>query len=360
MWSLAVVSFVLGYICILLIGSHEYFQGTVVERWHYALTDGVCDFLEQAINRVCGRRGNAFLEATEAACCQGSNPIGQVFFGILFIGCYLGVHTEIFPMLENTPGFSTWHRYTGGLTAVIVLYFFFLVCYCDPGKINESNLDAHLALYPPDGILFPEPPQHCSTCIQLKPGRSKHCNATKSCVARFDHWCIWINNAVGLYNTRWFLCFLFSTAAACLYGAVLGGNLIAADMREKGAWSKEWIEPRTRNKVYLGDHWGLVFQFVLSRYSMGAAMSVFLGVAFWIVLGFTGLQIYRIKIGMTTNESWKIKEMRSAGAVVATRSGNGLSPSYSHYNRGWRRNFAEIMFPKYYLLQSLRDKDKDG
>ncbi|KAG7672994.1 hypothetical protein NADE_001206 [Nannochloris sp. 'desiccata'] len=202
-------------------------------------------------------------------------------------------------MLENTPGFSTWHRYTGGLTAVIVLYFFFLVCYCDPGKINESNLDAHLALYPPD-------------------------------------------------------------AAACLYGAVLGGNLIAADMREKGAWSKEWIEPRTRNKVYLGDHWGLVFQFVLSRYSMGAAMSVFLGVAFWIVLGFTGLQIYRIKIGMTTNESWKIKEMRSAGAVVATRSGNGLSPSYSHYNRGWRRNFAEIMFPKYYLLQSLRDKDKDG
>lgn len=46
MWSLAVVSFFLIYICILLIGSHEYFQGTVVERWHYALTDGVCDVLE--------------------------------------------------------------------------------------------------------------------------------------------------------------------------------------------------------------------------------------------------------------------------------------------------------------------------
>jgi hypothetical protein len=144
---------------------------------------------------------------------------------------------------------------------------------------------------------------------------------------------------------------------------VLGGKLIAADMRHKGAWSREWIEPRTKKKVYLGDKWGLVLQFVLSRYSMGAAVSVFLGVAFWIVLGFTGLQLYRVIIGMTTNESWKIKEMRSAGDVVVNSSGNGGAGGSSlsfHYNRGWRRNFAEVMFPKYYLLQSLRNKDKDG
>ena len=46
MWSLAVLSFVLGYIVLLLIGSHDCFQGTIVERWHYALTDGLCDVLE--------------------------------------------------------------------------------------------------------------------------------------------------------------------------------------------------------------------------------------------------------------------------------------------------------------------------
>ncbi len=249
--------------------------------------------------------------------------------------------------------------------AVVVLYFFFLVCYTDPGKINETNIAAHLALYPPDGVIFPLRIQHCSTCIQLKPGRSKHCNATKACVARFDHWCIWVNNAVGLYNTRWFLCFLLSTTGACLYGAVLGAQLIAADMRKKGAWTREWIEPRSKNPVHLGDKWSFVLQFVLSRYSMGAAVSVFLGIAFWIVLGFTALQMYRITIGMTTNESWKIKEMRAAGIEVnsggrAGRGGDGRSSLPYHYNRGWRRNFAEIMFPKYYLLQSLRDKDKDG
>ncbi len=237
-----------------------------------------------------------------------------------------------------------------------VLYLFLLVSYCDPGKINESNLDAHLALYPPDGVIFPSRPRHCSTCLHLKPGRSKHCNATKACVARFDHWCIWINNAVGLYNTRWFLCFLLATAAACLYGAVLGLKLIIADMRLRGAWSREWIEPRTKKPVHLGDKWGYVLQFILSRYSFCGAVSVFLGLAFWIVLGFTALQLYRIAIGMTTNESWKIKEMRAAGVTVNTA---GSSLPY-HYNRGWRRNFAEVLFPHYYLLQSLRDKDKDG
>lgn len=238
--------------------------------------------------------------------------------------------------------------------AVLVLYFFLLVSYCDPGKINQANLAAHLALYPPDGIIYPLPPQHCITCTQLKPGRSKHCNATKACVARFDHWCIWVNNAVGLYNTRWFLCFLFSTAAACLYGAVLGSKLIAADMRRKNAWNREWMEPRSRKTVHLGDKWGLVFQYVLSRYSMAGAVSFFLGVAFIIVVGFTAVQMYRIAIGMTTNESWKIKDMRAAGAVPF-----GSRRSY-YYNRGWRRNFAEVLFPKYYLLQSIRDKDKDG
>ena len=242
--------------------------------------------------------------------------------------------------------------------AVVVLVFFLLVSYGDPGTINETNVAAHLALYPPDGVIYPQPPRHCSTCTHLKPGRSKHCNATKACVARFDHWCIWINNAVGLYNTRWFLCFLASTAAACLYGAVLGTKLIAADMRRKDAWSTEWMAPRTRKTVHLGDKWGLVFQYVLSRYSMGAAVSLFLGVAFFIVIGFTAVQMYRVSIGMTTNESWKIKEMRASGGVLSNGNDGGRD-SYC-YNRGWRRNFAEILFPKYYLLQSLRDKDKDG
>lgn len=41
----------------------------------------------------------------------------------------------------------------------------------------------------------------------------------RRCVARCDHHCIWLNNCVGLANTRWFLAFLAATAALCAYGA---------------------------------------------------------------------------------------------------------------------------------------------
>ena len=151
MWSLAVLSFVLGYIALLLIGSLECFQGTFVERWQYALTDGLCDVLEWAgtmegteprsslvksdiflqfftqwnppatntlcvvycrltIQKLFGDRGTRLLETTAQTCCQGSNPIGQIFFAILFIGSYAGAHMGIFPLIDGVE-VSTWHKW---------------------------------------------------------------------------------------------------------------------------------------------------------------------------------------------------------------------------------------------------------
>jgi len=46
MFAIGLLSFTLGYLSLVLIGSHECFQGTIIERWHYALTDGVCDAIE--------------------------------------------------------------------------------------------------------------------------------------------------------------------------------------------------------------------------------------------------------------------------------------------------------------------------
>ncbi len=92
-----------------------------------------CD-CRQLINKVCGKRGNDFLEATEQYCCQGSNSVGQVFFGILFIGCYLGVHTEIFPMLETIPEVGSWHRYVS----------FFLVKFRAKTKKRNSETNSFL------------------------------------------------------------------------------------------------------------------------------------------------------------------------------------------------------------------------
>ena len=45
--------------------------------------------------------------------------------------------------------------------------------------------------------------------------------AVRSCVARLDHHCAWLNNCVGFNNMRYFLLFLVANVALTVYGALL-------------------------------------------------------------------------------------------------------------------------------------------
>ncbi|KAK3256916.1 hypothetical protein CYMTET_33975, partial [Cymbomonas tetramitiformis] len=48
----------------------------------------------------------------------------------------------------------------------------------------------------------------CQKCKKVRPLRSKYCHVSKRCVARFDHYCPWIGNAVGERNHPDFVIFL--------------------------------------------------------------------------------------------------------------------------------------------------------
>ncbi|GMG14567.1 unnamed protein product [Phytophthora fragariaefolia] len=50
----------------------------------------------------------------------------------------------------------------------------------------------------------------CLTCLHKRPLRGKHCAELNSCIAKFDHYCPFVVNAVGARNHTAFLGFLFS------------------------------------------------------------------------------------------------------------------------------------------------------
>jgi len=45
-------------------------------------------------------------------------------------------------------------------------------------------------------------PTACTQCGMARPERAAHCGRAGLCVARFDHYCPWIANAVGAGNHR--------------------------------------------------------------------------------------------------------------------------------------------------------------
>eukprot|EP01127_Copromyxa_protea_P016519 TRINITY_DN4921_c0_g1_i2.p1 TRINITY_DN4921_c0_g1~~TRINITY_DN4921_c0_g1_i2.p1 ORF type:complete len:551 (+),score=75.53 TRINITY_DN4921_c0_g1_i2:37-1689(+) len=57
----------------------------------------------------------------------------------------------------------------------------------------------------------------CASCLIMKPIRSKHSPALGRCIARMDHYCLWINNVVGVNNHRVFVLWLFLTAVSVIW-----------------------------------------------------------------------------------------------------------------------------------------------
>ena len=48
----------------------------------------------------------------------------------------------------------------------------------------------------------------CADCMSLRPVRSRHCHYCNSCVMKFDHHCLWINNCIGAMNIGKFYLFI--------------------------------------------------------------------------------------------------------------------------------------------------------
>jgi hypothetical protein len=119
-------------------------------------------------------------------------------------------------------------------------------------------------------------------------------------------------------------------------------------MRQRDALNYVWRDPKSLDFVRVGDKWGLIVRFIFTHYGVAGGLGFFSSSVALIVLAFLWVQINRIRVGETSNEAWKRKWLRDNAASIDAPNMKALRP----YNRGWLRNFEEVLFPGCVLNQS--------
>ncbi|XP_064454865.1 palmitoyltransferase ZDHHC15-like [Ornithodoros turicata] len=110
---------------------------------------------------------------------------------------------------------------------------------------------------------------YCHHCHLIKPERCHHCSICGICVLKMDHHCPWFNTCVSFTNYKFFVLFLFYSGVHCAYMTATTFHNFGVDVRrEIGFWPDI----------------NITFLFLLS---------IFFGLAFWMLLFFHAYLICR-------------------------------------------------------------------
>ncbi|EDO30109.1 predicted protein, partial [Nematostella vectensis] len=195
---------------VLLCGGSSFHRGGVISwirrkiLYGYLLVEGACinclpTFITRGTSRIVD-----FVFYTR-------NHFLQAFYLFLVIGGSLVYSLHILPYFDKMNSFA----YSTYCLIIINISFFVICCYAEPGVVTPSNMAASIQRYKYDGYYYIR--KECPTCELDKPARSKHCSLCKACINRFDHHCSWVNNCIGANNYGFFIGFIFTAAALCIY-----------------------------------------------------------------------------------------------------------------------------------------------
>ncbi len=187
------------------------------------------------------------------------------------------------------------------------LVSFLLAAFTHPGHITATSLK-RFSRWKFDNAIYTK--RVCATCGVLKPARSKHCRIMNQCISRFDHYCIWLNTAVGERNYRYFLAFLIIHVAMLWYGGVATMTVFAQEARDKRLFEATYFSRKSNTRVSAS--WWIVVQYLMHE-NYELAMCLMLCVVMGTVLtGFVGYHLYLACTNSSTNESMKLGEAQRA------------------------------------------------
>ena len=321
---------------VLLFGESEMFQGTPVEQLHWLITDGLCVGCSWALKKIVGRAAGERVEAALGEFFDRPNPAMQLVYASLVMGGYWVFCVHAYDLIggDGEGALSTWHRRAIPVAMLISIASWLATCWSDPGTVDARTLDAHLAAYPFDNVLYA--PKLCPTLKVTCPARSKYCRVTRRRVGKFDHFCGWMNNAIGENNLRYFVSFLALHVALTSYGAWLCFAVIRGEISRRGLWGVAFEGPGGAPTTLARDR-ALLFRFVMYHFSPIVMLGVFLVILAVMLGSFLGYHAWMIAEGVTTNETFKIKDyQRSARRRAAGEGGRGMEPSVGREGDGER------------------------
>lgn len=271
--------------------------------------------------------------------CDEPNPALQLVYLLLVGGGYGLALAELYPRVPCST-LSGHHRAYALLAVLGCLGTWAKVCGTPPGYVVDAASFAKHDCYAPDGHLF-LPHETCPATAVRKPARAKFCRVTGCVVARFDHFCPWVNIAVGEENYRWFLLFLASHALLLVYGAACALLLLldvinAKDLTRATFYLERAPVAATR---------GVIVHFLLHTERLLCGLALACAVLGVTVAGFLAYHLRLVWRGRTTNEHYKWRRRARAGA-----------PPANAYDRGPLRNAHEVLFPRSLRPAATRKK----
>ncbi|KAI0241791.1 putative palmitoyltransferase ZDHHC4 [Lamellibrachia satsuma] len=250
----------------------------------------------------------------------------QVFYVLLMLLGHFVVIVEALPYLyKSQPDFN--HVLMPMALLTVNMVFFVMCSWSDPGVICKDNHSTYTNVYEYDGAMY-KTRNVCPTCHFSKPARSKHCAIYNKCIFKFDHYCLWVNNAVGGLNHRYFLAFLLSLIAVCFDGVLLIMRALLCFIEQYNMWNLHYLDSHNKpHPITIR----VLAQSLFLQFPRLVILNAVLILTTVVMTGFIGYHMWLVATNATTNERYKRYQ---------------LSSSNNPYNRGLLANIAEEFFLK--------------
>ncbi|GMH84913.1 hypothetical protein TrST_g12801 [Triparma strigata] len=254
------------------------------------------------------------------------NPIMQIIYCAIVTSAYYTMIKYGYPLIDETntnhyPNrkvrIPSYHKTLGYIVFALCYYTFYLSSFTSAGNLTAETVSTY-SNYSYDNVLYVS--RICKTTKFRKVPRSKYDRTTERQIPRFDHFCVWINNAVGEENYRFFGLFIGVHMGMLGYGFWASLMCIRWVCERDSLWSSKYYSVSGGEPIDAS--WKVVLKYLGYHELPLCGLVILAGAMGFVMAGFVAFHLYIAARGMTTNEFFKWRDVKAWHARAKKRYEN--------------------------------------